>query len=150
MKSPLVKILLAVVVLAVGGFVIYVLWPANSDTNEQPREEPKTFRDVTREDQARLNADPVDEAGQVAMEFEKLEIEEEANAEQLLIMAIEFRKMGRLPGVSYREMIDTCRLIIERYPKSEYAYKAKRVLAEVPRDQWDRYGITEQEVSLEP
>jgi hypothetical protein len=151
MDSGLIKILVVVVVLAAVGFGAYVFWPSGDggQRQTQPKEEPKSFRDVAREDDVRLNATPMDASGK-PMQFEKLEIEQEVNAEELLTMAIKFREMGRLPGVNYGQMVDTCRLIIERYPRSEYAYKAKRILADIPREYWDDYGITMDEVRWQP
>jgi hypothetical protein len=61
-------------------------------------------------------------------------------------MAITHRKMGRLPGMSYGQMVEYCRQIIEKYPGSEFEYKARRMLGEVPRQQWDRYKITQEEI----
>ena len=56
--------------------------------------------------------------------------------------------MGRLPGVSYGAMVQYCREIIERYPGSEYAYKAKRMLADIPAEQRERFHITDDEINL--
>ena len=43
--------------------------------------------------------------------------------------------------------IRLCREIIEKYPKSSYAAKAKRMLGEVPQRYWKLYKITQEEVN---
>ena len=73
--------------------------------------------------------------------------DEKAGAEQLFELAMAQRKMGRLPGVSYGAMVQYCREIIQKYPGTEYAYKAKRMLADIPADQRERYHITDDEIN---
>ncbi|GAH73201.1 unnamed protein product [marine sediment metagenome] len=58
------------------------------------------------------------------------------------------RKMGRLPVLGYKKMVDACREIIERWPNSEYAFKAKRMLADIPARYRRQYGITEEEIDI--
>jgi len=79
-------------------------------------------------------------------QYKQLVIEQQVDAERILEMAITERKIARLPGMSYKRMIDYCRDIISRYPESIYAAKARRILGEVPERYWDVYGITEEEV----
>ncbi|MHC4758801.1 MAG: hypothetical protein ACYTE8_09100, partial [Planctomycetota bacterium] len=140
-------------------------WPAESE----PPERQKGFYDVVREDQQRLRADPNEntvkklQQQQVSRQqlrnqqqventqpvFKKLMPEEEVHAQQMLEYALSFRSMGRLPKVSYKPMIDVCREIIERYPDSEYAYKAKRILGDIPERDRRMFGVTEDEVIVE-
>jgi len=115
---------------------------------EKPRD--KTVGDVMREDEQRLRAEPniaPTESGEPQVKFRELTEEEQAGAEQLFELAIQHRKMARLPGITYGQMVNYCRDIIQKYPGSEFEYKARRMLAEVPREQWDRYKITEQEIN---
>jgi len=119
---------------------------------EQPAPREKTVGDTWREDEKRLRAEPnvatTANTGQPKpMQFKQLTEEELAGAEQLFEMAIASRKMGRLPGLSYGQMVDYCRQIIEKYPGSEFEYKARRMLGEVPREKRERYKITEQEIN---
>ncbi len=108
-------------------------------------EKPKTFYDVIAQDDKRLRAAPeVNQA--VQQQFKQLAEEQKVDAEQLYEMAIAQRKMGRLPGMSYGQMVEYCRMIIERYPESEYAYKARKMLGEVPQREWERHKITQQEI----
>jgi type IV secretory pathway VirB10-like protein len=128
---------------------------------EQPAPQEKTVGDVWREDDRRLRAEPnvapaastgqaassQQEEQKPAVKFKELTEEERVGAEQLFEMALAERKMGRLPAMSYGRMVNYCRDIIQKYPGSEFEYKARRMLGEVPRDQWDRYKITEQEIN---
>ncbi len=111
--------------------------------DEPQAEKPKTFGDVAARDDKRLRAEPNQT---VQMQFKELTEEQKVNAEQLYEMAIAQRKMGRLPGMSYSQMVQYCRQIIERYPESEYAYKSRKMLGEVPQREWERYKITQQEI----
>jgi hypothetical protein len=81
-----------------------------------------------------------------APKFKELTEDELAGAEQLFELAITQRKMARLPGVGYGPMVQYCRQISERYPRSKFDYQARRMLGEVPRDQWERYQITQEEI----
>jgi len=111
----------------------------------QPK--PKTFYDVIAEDDKRLRSD-IKTAKSVKKEQEQTELSpEDVHAEQLFEMALAQRKMARLPGISYKLMVDYCRQIIERYPAGDYAPKARRMLGEVPKQYWQQYNITEQEIN---
>ena len=76
--------------------------------------------------------------------FKELTIEEQVEAEQKWQWVLSQRKMARLPGMSYKRMVDTCREIIRRWPESKYAFYAKRTLADIP----ERYDITDEETNL--
>jgi uncharacterized protein YutE (UPF0331/DUF86 family) len=85
---------------------------------------------------------------QAKLQFKELSEEEQAEAERLLEWAIQTRKMGRLPGVSYQQTVDTCREIIKRFGGSEYDYKARRILADIPEQYRSQYKITNEEIDL--
>jgi hypothetical protein len=151
-----------VIVLIVAAIVIVSKFTGSKEGPKEPPKQEKTVGDMWREDDKRLRAEPnvapTGSAGQVEakqaiteqpkqMQFRELTEEERAGAEQLFEMAITSRKMARLPGMSYGQMVNYCRDIIQKYPGSEFDYKARRMLGEVPREQWDRYKITEQEVN---
>jgi hypothetical protein len=135
-------------------------------TPPKPVEPEKTISDTWRDDEKRLRAEPnvvepnaaesnapiQSEAGQQRrvtepMKFKELTEDEKAGAEQLFELAMAQRKMGRLPGVSYGAMVQYCRDIIQRYPQSDYAYKAKRMLADIPERERQRYSITDDEMN---
>jgi hypothetical protein len=163
MNNLWVKIVLAIIALIVGFIVAVMFWPAES----QPPKPQKGFYDVAREDQKRLRAEPnintVTKLQQKAAQqtpaqktvvdtkhlFKQLTPEQDIHAQQLLEYALSFRSMGRLPKVSYKPMVDTCRQIIELYPDSEYAYKARRILGDIPEDDRRLFNITEDEIIVE-
>ena len=149
----------------------------------EPKLEPRTYQDVTRQDDRRLRSEPgaeyalvaelqADDSAvrpkqqvqtersveteqqqkeeqvvkQIRPQYKELLPEEQLDAERLLEMAIAERKMARLPGMTYKRMIDYCREIISKHPESIYAAKARRMLGEVPKHYWKRYKITEEEI----
>ncbi len=144
-----VKAVIGIVLIA--GAVIGVNYYKKFKARQPVQREPeRTVNDAWREDDQRLRAEPnipKTENGEPEIKFRELTVEEQAGAEQLFEMAITSRKMARLPAIRYGQMVDYCRQIIEKYPGSEFDYKARRMLGEVPRGQWDRYNITEQEIN---
>ncbi|MHC4187247.1 MAG: hypothetical protein ACYSRQ_03550 [Planctomycetota bacterium] len=163
MNNLWVKVVLGIIVLIVGFVIAVMFWPVESE----PPKTQKGFYDVAREDQKRLRADPnektvkklqeqasqkqVDEKTVIDTQpvFKQLTPEQDLHAQQLLEYALSFRSMGRLPTVSYKPMIDNCRQIVELYPDSEYAYKAKRILGDIPDRYRSLYNITEDEIIVE-
>lgn len=80
--------------------------------------------------------------------FEPLPIEEEVQAQKLHSMALEERKRSRLPMMTPKMMVDYCREIIRRWPKSEYAYSAKLMLADISDRFKEMYKVTPQEMDV--
>ncbi len=81
-------------------------------------------------------------------QFTELTPAEEADAQRQFEVAAKQFDVGRLTR-SYKPTVDACRRIIERYPNSKYAYKARVILGEIPRRYRKRYDITEEEVKLD-
>ena len=176
MNSFWVKI--AVFAVIVVGLIVLV--KKFSTSNSEPKPKSKTVYEVWEEDEKRLRAepevekpppeqpepDPIEQTTptvaqkpepqrQVRLaprQFKELEEIEKIDAEKLFEVALQHRKMGRLPvagGLGYKTMVDCCRQIIKKYPGSVYAYKARRMLAEVPQRLRGRYKITDEEINLE-
>lgn len=157
MKEFLIKTaILAVIVIAV-----VVLVKKFSGPSERPKS--KTFQDVIEEDDRRLRADIEDEeprqvsedtkqieqqAKEIQEQAKQIPIEDQVQAQRLFEMALAQRKMARLPGVTYKLMVDYCREIIQRYPNSPEAPKAQRMLREVPERYREIYNITDEEMGL--
>jgi type IV secretory pathway VirB10-like protein len=80
--------------------------------------------------------------------FKKLSMEQEVEAQRQWEWVKNQRKMGRLPVMGYKQMVDTCREIIRRWPQSEYAFKAKRALADLPERYHKMYHITKEETDI--
>ena len=149
-------------VLVVG--VIILITVFTSGTDSEPKEPQKTVYDQWEEDDKRLRAEPqykeppatapsVQQTTPVAPpkpEFKKLNEIEEIQAQRLFEAAMTARKMGRLPGIrlGYKNMVDHCREIIRRWPESEYAFNAKRLLADIPERYHKMYNITKEEIDL--
>lgn len=126
--------------------------------SNQDDEQPKTYYDVIEQDNKRLRAEVKipkqaettesvrSKAGPEKVEFKKLSVEQQVRAEQLFEMAVMERKKARLPMMNYKKMVDYCREITEKFPGSEYDYKARRMLAEVPQQYRNRYNITRDEI----
>lgn len=150
---------------------LIVLVKALLPSESRPEKEPKTIYDQWEDDDERLRADPqfkespktdvsVKPANQTPVvkqpkpvefpkpQFRELSEIERIDAEKLFNTAIQFRKIGRLPGPRYKTMVDCCRQIIQKYPGSEYAFKAKRMLADIPEHYRERYKITDEEIDL--
>lgn len=157
MNTVWLKIVATVVLLV----VIFVIINKVANKASKPEEPLKTVSDTWREDEKRLRAEPnvtppVEAnlpAGQQAaapepIKFKEMTEDEKAGADQLYELAMAQRKMGRLPGVSYGAMVQYCRQIIEKYPGTEYAYKAKRMLGDIPPNQRERFHITDDEINL--
>ena len=157
MNTVWLKIVATVVLLA----VIFIIINKVANKASKPEEPLKTVSDTWREDEKRLRAEPnvtppVESnlpAGQQAatpepIKFKEMTEDEKAGADQLYELAMAQRKMGRLPGVSYGAMVQYCRQIIEKYPGTEYAYKAKRMLGDIPPNQRERFHITDDEINL--
>ncbi|HUU18367.1 MAG TPA: hypothetical protein VMW72_14550 [Sedimentisphaerales bacterium] len=151
---------LAVVVVG----VIFLISVFSSRTDSGPKEPQKTVYDQWEEDDKRLRAEPqyqepphttpsvqqTTPAAPPKPEFKKLNEIEEIQAQRLFEAAMTERKMGRLPGVKlgYKNMVDHCREIIRRWPDSEYAFNAKRLLADIPERYHKMYNITKEEIDL--
>lgn len=134
--------------------IAFVIIPVGCKKKTEPE---KTYYDVIKEDDERLRAEPelketVSEEKQTSeqptKQFRELTEAEDAEAQRLLEWAIQSRKMGRLPAISYKQTVDACRQIIKQFPDTEYEFKAKRILADIPEQYRSRYNITEDEIDL--
>jgi hypothetical protein len=149
------KIVLAMIVL-IAGFVLAVMfWPAESE----PQQPQKTFYDVAQEDRGKFLSKPkaVDTTVQtpqqqtpeiVTLYFKELDEIEKIEAERLLNAAVPGRSIGRLPMTGFSLMVDSCRQIIQRWPESFYAFRAKQMLADMPERFHTRYQITEKDLDI--
>ncbi len=80
--------------------------------------------------------------------FKELDEIDQVEAERLLNVAVPGRSIGRLPMTSYSLMVSTCRQIIQKWPESVYAYRAKQMMAQLPDQSKQTYTITEQEIDV--
>ena len=73
---------------------------------------------------------------------------DDIEAQRLLNVAVPGRSIGRLPMTGFKLMVDGCRQIIQRWPDSWYAYNAKRMLADMPQRDQQRYNVTKEELDM--
>jgi type IV secretory pathway VirB10-like protein len=166
MNTFWLKIAVLAVVIVALIVLVSIYWPAESE----PKPKPKTFYDVIEEDDRRLRAEPQPpepsemerpapsepQEQPVAKQpaeppkpvFKELSEVEKIEAERLFEFAIQQRKIGRLPATGYKPMVDACREIMQKFPGSEFDYKARRMLADIPERYRQRYNITKEEIDL--
>lgn len=166
----------AAALLIIGAVIVFVKHLSHSK-HQKPEPQEKTFSDVIKEDDKRLRAgvkpepeppplETVKKTGTVPLpktaepqdqnkpqaeqqvEEEEVPIEYEVQAQQLFELALAQRKMGRLPRVSYAQTVQYCRRIINEFPKSSYAPKARAILRDLPEEERIRYNITDEEMGL--
>ena len=85
----------------------------------------------------------------VMRKFKELDEIEFTEAERLFETALADRKIGRLPVTGYKMTVDNCRMIIEKFPGSEFDYKARRLLADIPERFRERYKLKAEEMDFE-
>ncbi|UCG57921.1 MAG: hypothetical protein JSU70_00160 [Phycisphaerales bacterium] len=164
-----------VIIVAVGVFTSSENSPAPAESPAEQEQKPKTVYDVWEKDEERLKAEPeyneppkpspptqpsdTQQSAQLPQptpppkpKFRELSFEEKVEAERLLEWALNERKLGRLSmgpvRMGYKKMVDHCREIIQRWPGTEYEFKARRMLADIPERYHKMYGITADEINL--
>lgn len=127
---------------------------AEPEAVDSREEEPvsETTPQLSKQNQAAQNKIAV-EGVQPAKEppelyFKELSEIERIEAERLLNVAVPGRSIGRLPMTGFGLMVDNCRQIIQRWPDSWYAYRAKQLLADMPPRFQKRYRVTKEEMDL--
>jgi len=73
---------------------------------------------------------------------------EDIEAQRLLPMVTAGRSIGRLPVTHFKLMVDGCRQILQKWPDSWYAFRAKQMLEEMPERYWRNYKVTEDELDI--
>jgi hypothetical protein len=73
---------------------------------------------------------------------------EEIEAQRIMPVTTAARSIGRLPVTHFKLMVDGCRQILQKWPDSWYAFRAKQMLEEMPERFWRNYKVTEQELDI--
>ncbi len=73
---------------------------------------------------------------------------EDFEAQRLLSTATTGRSIGRLPVTHFKLMVQGCRQILQKWPDSWYAFRAKQMLEEMPERFRPNYKVTEQELDI--
>ncbi len=157
--------------------VIFGVRRAIGPKEEKPKEPTKTIYDMAEKDKEELLAEPsakdfkqgeaaetnrpqeeqsapapaqVEQPAEpMVLYFTEVPEEEGFEAENILATIPSWRTIGRMPFTGYNVMVESCRLLMNRWPGSRYDYMARRALSQVPQRYWERYKITAQEVDLE-
>jgi hypothetical protein len=79
--------------------------------------------------------------------FKPLSEIEQIEAQRLLNAAVPARSLGRLQ-IGFNLMMQNCRQILQRWPDSTYAYRAKKMIVDMPERFRDRYKVTKEELDL--
>ena len=79
--------------------------------------------------------------------FKPLSEIEQIEAQRLLNAAVPARSLGRLQ-IGFNLMMQNCRQILQRWPDSSYAYRAKKMIVDMPERFRDRYKVTKEELDL--
>jgi hypothetical protein len=90
----------------------------------------------------------VEQPKPVVLYFKPLSDIDQIEAERLLSVAVPGRSIGRLPMTGFSLMVPNCRQIIQRWPDSQFAYQAKRLLADLPPRYQTRYNVTKEEIDI--
>ncbi|MHC4637779.1 MAG: tetratricopeptide repeat protein [Planctomycetota bacterium] len=69
-------------------------------------------------------------------------------AERLYQFAETQFRIGQKTGMSYKNAIEMCREIIKKFPKTEYAGKARELLRKVPERHRKMWNVTDEEMGL--
>lgn len=100
-----------------------------------------------------VTAKPVQPAPMPILAFAKLSTDQQVAADGLWQMAEQSFKIGRKPMMTFGNCVRYCQQIIQQFPGSEYAIKAKRMLGDVVEIN-DRYKsqfhITDEELDMGP
>ncbi len=112
--------------------------------NTEPAEDANTA--VAQQSAPRTPDVPPEPEGQP--QFRQLESAQKYDAERLWNWIKQKRKMSRLPMLGAKEMTDKCRELMSRYPGTEYDYKCRRVLRDLPVRYRKMHDITEEEMDL--
>ncbi len=146
--------------------------------DSEPKEPQRTFYDKAEEDKQRFLAEPqelqdqepVAEQGPKAddsqvvvpipppprsveppkptiLYFKDLPEMDKIEADRLLNVAVPGRSLGRLQ-IGFNLMMQNCRQILRKWPDSSYAYKAKRMISDMPERFRQRYKVTKDELDL--
>ncbi len=89
----------------------------------------------------------VEEPKPTVLHFKPLSEIEQIEAQRLLNAAVPARSLGRLQ-IGFNLMMQNCRQILQRWPESTYAYRAKKMIVDMPERFRDRYKVTKEELDL--
>ncbi|HUV63319.1 MAG TPA: hypothetical protein VMW24_05430 [Sedimentisphaerales bacterium] len=125
--------------------------PQAMDSSQQepvPQQGPATEEPQAAAEQVPATVEPPKPAGPLTLYFKEISEIDSIEAERLLNVAVPGRSIGRLPMTGFKLMVDSCRQIIQRWPDSWYAFRAKQMLVDMPERYRRNYNITEEELDV--
>jgi len=156
-----IKIIVLVVILV--GLMVFLKFYSGSDSSQEQVEPGGGVGSVdkTREGQVPKQEDVLAEyrkerdlaaaraqPGEIPpREVQDLDIEA-IEAERLYQFAETQFRIGQRTGMSYKNAIEPCREIIKRFPKTEYADKARELLRKIPERHRQMWNVTDEEMGL--
>jgi hypothetical protein len=117
----------------------------DSQTQTPPTQQAPPIENQTVAQSAPKAIEPPKPAQPTIVYFKELSEIDQIEAERLLNVAVPDRSIGRLPMTGFKLMVDSCRTMIRKWPDSQFAYKAKLMLADLPERYQMRYKVTEEE-----
>ena len=122
--------------------------PEDTEIESLPAVEPtETINTETPTTEIARPVEPVRRPTEMTIYIKQLNEIEESLAEQEISFEVANFSIGRLPVTSYKPAVDSARRILDRWPESIYAFKAKLMLAKIPIRYRDQYKITSDELS---
>lgn len=124
--------------------------PVETQQTESATEQEQAVQDNPKVDSgyiAHIKPRPVEQPTPEVLYFKELSEIERIEAEKLLNAAAPARSMGRLQ-IGFNLMMQNCRQIIQRWPDSWYAYRAKQMIIDMPERFRPRYKVTDDELDL--
>ncbi len=91
---------------------------------------------------------PSDITKPTTMYFKPLGDIEDIEAQRQLEMVGTGRSLARLPVTHAKLMVDACRRILQQWPDSWYAFRAKQALEDMPERFRGNYKVTEKEMDI--
>ncbi|MBN1359432.1 MAG: hypothetical protein JW993_02520 [Sedimentisphaerales bacterium] len=130
--------------------------PANEPVvTPEPATEPQTVQEVPHQEPTQQVAQPQSQyvlpssiTQTTTLYFKPLDEIDDIAAQQLMPWATTGRSLGRLPFLQYGTMVKPCKEVLQRWPDSEYAFRAKQLLEEIFERYGDQYQITEQDLDI--
>jgi len=125
--------------------VVTAFWPAEN----VPMAESRDMKQIQKEDKSDLKRQQVVQQPQEKQVVEPAEpkrpktieqAESNSKAEKLYQIALFYKEPGDSLDMSYKIVLDCCGLILEQYPDSPQAEKARELLQEVPEQYRKQYA----------
>lgn len=123
-----------------------------------PQSEPAESAPVAQQPAQQPSAEPTQQTSGIVlpsqitqattMYFKPMSEIDDIEAQRIMPVATAGRSIGRLPVTHFNLMVQGCRQILDKWPDSWYAFRAKQMLEEMPERFWRNYKVTEAELDV--